>query len=74
MSWPHIVLGASAQRRMQQVKEVTLMKITSLLFSYLVITMFKGRHSKRSLQASFDVILLKMEGWKGLCLSIAGRL
>lgn len=46
----------------------------SLPFTYVGLPMFKGRPSKIVFQASFDAIKAKMEGWKGITLSIVGRL
>ena len=65
-----IVLGAGAERRQQQLKQIIGMNVVHLPFVYLGIPIFKGKPSKRHLQASFDDIKNKREGCKGITLSI----
>ncbi|KAM7497451.1 hypothetical protein LguiA_021865 [Lonicera macranthoides] len=50
------------------------MAVLTLPFSYLGVPIFKGKPSKRHLQAYFDVIKSKIEGWKSATLSMVGRL
>lgn len=70
----NIVLGSGAQRRQQQLKQITSMTVLNLPFSYLGVPIFRGKPSKRHLQESFNAVKSKMEGWKGATLSMAGRL
>lgn len=61
-----ILLGRGAQRRQQQLQDVTGMQVFSVHFTYLGIPMFMGRSMVRACSLLMNLLLLKWKGGRGL--------
>lgn len=68
-----IFAGSISQARMENIVELIGFKIGSLPFTYLGVSIFKGKPKARHLQHIADKVKSKMSAWKASLLSIAGR-